>query len=526
MARDDILSRDYVAESRPIIQDTRRSQMLETLVSDSLDLLKMQTLNSQEIAREERAEERAGRKSVTDLENAKTLLETEYNQRIREGTEEWDRKESERIQKRFDDDLTEYRIIAGKDLPQLNNRLKAMKDVDEYARFNTRLDALILTNDKAIEVNKTRADQRSQIANASDPNFLATEENSGDTARALIFAKFEPGHPRAGQYILTDAQQINSVNSLTTTQRGISGDINLQKRLTSNMTAVFRLGEAREKLLSLKTLNQGNEEMVKQIDADIAINKLDEQNIRIANVNIRAQLAAERGEKKPTFLGRIQELKDIHGYEDIEAETHFNREVSGANMRNPEDIAKAQKEAHDLYGIPLGELETLYNALTKQGLPEPPKDPDDPTPPEPPKDPDDPTPPEDDDLVSKERKEFDAITEQQLREYSEAGWSPDRLMQYKAGRDTLWVSRETKAQAKEPEVDIPSGTYTIQGKEIRVEPTKSFGRVTGLNIYPSNNFALSDVLNIPKTSAGKKVRITKGDEELFNQIVATLLASQ
>ena len=99
-------------------------------------------------------------------------------------------------------------------------------------------------------------------------------------------------------------------------------------------------------------------------------------------------------------------------------------------------------------------------------------------------------------------------------------------MQYKAGRDTLWVSRETKAQAKEPEVDIPSGTYTIQGKEIRVEPTKSFGRVTGLNIYPSNNFALSDVLNIPKTSAGKKVRITKGDEELFNQIVATLLASQ
>jgi len=541
MARDDILSRDYVAESRPIIQDTRRSQMLETLVSDSLDLLKMQTLNSQEIAREERAEERAGRKSVTDLENAKTLLETEYNQRIREGTEEWDRKESERIQKRFDDDLTEYRIIAGKDLPQLNNRLKAMKDVDEYARFNTRLDALILTNDKAIEVNKTRADQRSQIANASDPNFLATEENSGDTARALIFAKFEPGHPRAGQYILTDAQQINSVNSLTTTQRGISGDINLQKRLTSNMTAVFRLGEAREKLLSLKTLNQGNEEMVKQIDADIAINKLDEQNIRIANVNIRAQLAAERGEKKPTFLGRIQELKDIHGYEDIEAETHFNREVSGANMRNPEDIAKAQKEAHDLYGIPLGELEDLYNELTKEPI----KGPYTPTPEavvgpttrwgtaaaefaaRPP----DPEVPETIAMtaeIQREMERFDVETQAKADQITDPAEKSDWLEKRASARKTRERVLTDVSQAKEAQVDIPSGTYTVQGKEIRVEPTTNvLGGVTGLNIYPSNNFALSDVLNLPKTSAGKKVRITKKrDEELFNQIVATLLASQ
>jgi len=366
MARDDILSRDYVAPSRPIIQDTRKSEMWEKLLADSMDLLKMQTLSSQEIAREKRAEARDGRKSITDFQNAEALLKKEYDNRIREGEETWQREEDERIEAKFEKEVDSNRILSGKDLRQLTDRLKAMKDDEDFIPFHTRLDALIRTNENAIGVNRERSAQREKVATASDPDALATTPEGGAQARALIFERFPDDHlTNAGQFKFSNAEQTSLNNALNTTLRSIYGDVNLDAKLAANMKSIMNLRTQKTKIQELKTLNVGNTTMLDELNADLADVETDERNLRMSNVNIRLAMAAERGEATTPFEARIQQIKDTFGYDDAEAESYFNREVSGADRNTPEAVTQAQKVASATYGMPLSELGILYNELTK-----------------------------------------------------------------------------------------------------------------------------------------------------------------
>ena len=241
MARDDILSRDYIAESRPIIQDPRKSEMWEKLLADSMDVLKMQTLSSQEIAREKRAEATGQRTAVRDLENAESLLKTEAGLKEEAAQSEHDREDEERTRGQFENAIALAHNAADGNKGIWITELEALKEMSQYERYLTEIDRKI-TNAKRLQGfdrDKSRAEQ--EVSELITPAALMKGPDAAEKALTAIHQVWPDDHPLAGQPMFSSATRNSKSAALQVSLRSIGDESDPQKQIIVNLKEITKI---------------------------------------------------------------------------------------------------------------------------------------------------------------------------------------------------------------------------------------------------------------------------------------------
>jgi hypothetical protein len=539
MARDDILSRDYVAPSRPIIQDTRKSEMWEKLLADSMDLLKMQTLSSQEIAREKRAESTAERTAVRSLEDAESLIRTEATLKEDSATNKFSREKAGNV---ADDLAGDLGIIY--QLDDLNTRvleLKALRLNTKYADHYEDLDRRIILTEQNAKKMQRSSEQFDLVS--SDIASLYFQTQAGLPPSQENYTAIETKIMQkdvAGKFTHSSADRKALRRNLDRVLETVASGKGGIEDIISAAKGIIAGGDA---ITNLEVLKKGakTDEEKKRYDDQIDQIKQSQDALGNSIDTINLVAIGKGGVTDPhkAFQNAINnKIAQNPTLSKEEAMTELDNEMMALDIDDEQLAEKIMTHYSATFGVSLDALKkerTIQRKAKPKDIPQPqavvgpttrwgtaaaefaarPPDPE---------------VPETIAMtaeIQREMERFDVETQAKADQITNPDEKSDWLEKRASARKTKERVLTDVSQAREAQADIPSGTYTVQGKEIRVEPTTSFGRVTGLSIYPSNNFALSDVLNIPKTNAGKKVRITKKrDEELFNQIVAMLLASR
>ena len=241
MARDDILSRDYVAESRPIIQDPRKSEMWAQLLADSMDVLKMQTLSSQEIAREKRKEATDQRTSVRDLQNAESLLETEAGLKEEAATNKHDREEEERTRGQFENAIALAHNAADGNKGIWITELEALKEMSQYERYLTEIDRKI-TNAKRLQgFDRDRSRAEQEISELITPAALMKGPDAAEKALTAIHQKWPEGHILAGQPIFSSATRNSKSAALQVSLRSIGDESDPKQQIIANLKEITKI---------------------------------------------------------------------------------------------------------------------------------------------------------------------------------------------------------------------------------------------------------------------------------------------
>ena len=241
MARDDILSRDYVAPSRPIIQDTRKSEMWAQLLADSTDLLKMQTLSSQEIAREERAEGRAERTAVRSLQDARSLLETKAELEEEGAQSEYDRKDEERTRGQFENAIALAYDAADGNKGIWITELEALKEMPAYERYLTEIDRKI-TNAKRLQgFDRDRSRAEQEVSELITPAALMKGPDAAEKALTAIHQVWPDDHPLAGQPMFSSATRDSKSAALQVSLRSIGDESDPRKQVIANLKEITKI---------------------------------------------------------------------------------------------------------------------------------------------------------------------------------------------------------------------------------------------------------------------------------------------
>ena len=241
MARDDILSRDYIAESRPIIQDPRKSEMWAQLLADSMDVLKMQTLSSQEIAREKRKEATDQRTSVRDLQNAESLLETEAGLKEEAAQSEYDREDEERTRGQFENAIALAHNAADGNKGIWITELEALKEMSQYERYLTEIDRKI-TNAKRLQgFDRDRSRAEQEVSELITPAALMKGPDAAEKALTAIHQVWPDDHPLAGQPKFSAPARNSKSAALQVSLRSIGDESDPLKQMLINLKEITKI---------------------------------------------------------------------------------------------------------------------------------------------------------------------------------------------------------------------------------------------------------------------------------------------
>jgi hypothetical protein len=512
MARDDILSRDYVAPSRPIIQDTRKSEMWEKLLADSMDLLKMQTLSSQEIAREERAEGRAERTAVRSLQDARSLLETKAELEEEGAQSEYDRKDEERTRERFDAALIGANAAAAGNQGIWITELEALKEMPAYERYLTEIDRKI-TNAKRLQgFDRARSRAEQEVSELITPAALMKGPKAAEDALTAIHQKWPEGHILAGQPVFSAATRNSKSAALQVSLRSIGDESDPLKQMLINLKEITKIDGYiidLDQNIAFATTEEAKKPLLKQ-RADL----IETQNFyKTLNANIQTLQRTKglgtglTGEKlynqQVDYYKTNYNLGDTPEGEKVAIEMLTNY-VAGVEYEDDKQAEDHQKMIVAQYGPDLFDIDWLKDLRTKRrksmkaeklGPPEPtvttpsivtaltdttvtvPTDttgmaPTDTTgivPPSPPAPPAQPT-----GNMEADRQRaldaFDAETPRLMKQYSDEGYGPKALENWQKKRAKQ--REEISAQYTE----LSTGGYQLNGKPVQI--TKKGDNIT------------------------------------------------